>query len=131
MGTLIKSGVSILNTITVLERAFEDNVVIQRALKTAKNEVAAGKSISLAFKNTGVFPGLVTEMMWMGEESGKLPDIINVLSAFYQDQINQWIARFSSLIDPILVVGVGGIIGVIVLSIFLPIFKLSEIGNAN
>jgi len=131
MATLIKSGVSILNTITVLEGAFANNLVIQKALKSVKNDVASGKSISASFKNTGIFPGLVTEMMWMGEESGKLPDIINTLARFYTEQIIQFIARFSSLIDPVLVVGVGGIVAVIVLSIFLPIFKLSQIGTGG
>ncbi|MFH1618738.1 MAG: type II secretion system F family protein, partial [bacterium] len=71
---------------------------------------------------------MATEMMWMGEESGKLPDVIATLSKFYQEQIEQFIRRFSSLVDPILVVGVGGIIGVIVMSIFMPIFQLSQIG---
>jgi len=129
MATLIKSGVSILNTITVLEGSFNNNLVIQRALKAVKSDVAAGKSISVAFKNTGIFPGLITEMMWMGEESGKLPDIINTLSKFYAEQISQFIARFSAMIDPILVFGIGGVIAVIVLSIFLPIFQLSQIGS--
>ncbi|MFA5162280.1 MAG: type II secretion system F family protein [Elusimicrobiales bacterium] len=131
MSTLIKSGVSILNTITVLEGAFGNSLVIRNALKAVKNDIAAGKSISASFKNTGIFPGLVTEMMWMGEESGKLPDIINTLSKFYTEQINQFIARFSSLIDPILVVFIGGIIGVIVISIFMPIFQLSQIGSGG
>lgn len=129
MATLIRSGVSILNTISVLEGAFSKNLVIQRALRSVKNDVAAGRSISAAFKNTGIFPGLVTEMMWMGEESGKLPDIIGVLSKFYVEQINQFIQRFSSVIDPIMVVGIGGLIGVIVLAIFMPIFQLSQIGG--
>jgi len=131
MATLIRSGVSILNTISVLEGAFAKNLVIQRALRSVKNDVAAGRSISAAFKNTGIFPGLVTEMMWMGEESGKLPDIIGVLSKFYVEQINQFIQRFSSVIDPIMVVGIGGLIGVIVLAIFMPIFQLSQIGGAG
>ena len=131
MATLIKSGVSILNTIAVLEGAFANNLVIQKALKAVKNDVAAGKSISASFKNTGIFPGLVTEMMWMGEESGKLPDIINTLAKFYNEQITQFIARFSSMIDPILVVGIGGVIGVIVLSIFMPIFQLSQVGGGG
>jgi len=129
MATLIRSGVSILNTISVLEGAFAKSPVIQRALRSVKNDVATGRSISAAFKNTGIFPGLITEMMWMGEESGKLPDIIGVLSKFYIEQINQFIQRFSSVIDPVMVVGIGGIIGVIVLSIFLPIFQLSQIGG--
>jgi type IV pilus assembly protein PilC len=70
----------------------------------------------------------MTEMMLMGEESGRLPGIMDTLSKFYTEQIDQFIARFSSLIDPILVVGIGIIIGIVVLSIFMPIFKMSQIG---
>ena len=127
MSTLIRSGVSILNAVSVLEGAFKKNLIFQNALKKAKNDIASGRSISESFKKTGIFSGMITDMMWMGEESGKLPDIITVLSKFYQEQIDQWIRRFSSMVDPILVVGVGGVIGVIVLSIFLPIFQLSQI----
>lgn len=128
MTTLIESGVSILNAITVLEGVFAENIIFHRALKTVKNDVASGKSISVAFKKSGVFPPLVTEMMWMGEESGKLPDILGTLSTFYREQIDQFIRRFTSIIDPIMVVFIGAIVAVIVLSIFMPIFQLSSIG---
>ena len=83
--------------------------------------MAAGRSISDSFRAAGVFPGLMTEMMLMGEESGKLPGIIATLSKFYSDNVDQFIARFSAVIDPILVVGVGVLIGIVVASIFLPI----------
>ncbi|MBI4051441.1 MAG: type II secretion system F family protein [Elusimicrobia bacterium] len=128
LSTLIQSGVSILNAISVLEGVYSRNLLIGKALKTAKTDVASGKSISASFKNTRVFPPLVTEMMWMGEESGKLPDIMGTLSVFYREQIDQFIRRFTAVIDPILVVCIGGVIGVIVLSVFLPIFQLSQIG---
>ena len=128
MATLIRSGVSILNAVSVLEGSFKKNLIFQGALKKVKNDIASGRSISESFKKTGIFPPMVTEMMWMGEESGKLPDIIVVLSKYYQEQIDQFIRRFSSIIDPILVVGIGSIIGVIVMSIFMPIFQLSQIG---
>lgn len=129
LATLLRSGVTILNAIVVLEESFNTNVIIQNALRIAKAEVAAGKSISDSFREAGVFPGLMTEMMLMGEESGKLPSIIGTLSKFYADNVDQFIARFSAVIDPILVVGVGVLIGIIVASIFLPIFKLSQIGG--
>lgn len=128
MSTLIRSGVSILNAVSVLEGAFRKNLIFQQALKAAKNDIASGRSISDSFRKTAIFPPMVTEMMWMGEESGKLPDIIAVLSKYYQEQIDQWLRRFSALIDPILVVGIGGIVAVIVMSIFMPIFQLSQIG---
>lgn len=128
MSTLVKSGVSILNTISVLEGSFAKNIVIKRALRSVRQDVASGKSISVSFKNTKIFPNLVTEMMWMGEESGKLPDIITTLSRFYNEQIKQFVARFSSVIDPILILFVGAIIGTVIISLFLPILRLSQIG---
>jgi type IV pilus assembly protein PilC len=73
----------------------------------------------------------MTEMMLMGEESGRLPNILDTLSKFYTEQVNQFIARFSALIDPVLIVGIGAIIGVVVLSIFMPIFKMSQIGMSS
>jgi len=129
MSTLLNSGVSIINVLSVMEEAFAGNVLIQNALIQARKDVASGKSTSEGFRKTGMFPGLMTEMMMMGEESGRLPHILTTLAKFYTEQINQFIARFSALIDPILIVGIGAIIAVIVLSIFLPIFKMSEIGS--
>ncbi len=129
--TLIESGVSILNAITVLEGVFASNKIFEAALKQVKSDVATGKSISAAFKKTGVFPPLVVEMMWMGEESGKLPDILATLATFYREQVDQFIRRFTAIIDPIMVVFIGGIVGVIVLSIFMPIFQLSQIGSGG
>lgn len=127
--TLIESGVSILNALSVLEGVFSANVVFQKGLKTVRMEVSQGKSIAEAFRKTGIFPPLMTEMMWMGEESGKLPEIMKTLSDFYKEQIDQFIRRFTSIIDPVMVVFIGGIVSVIVLSIFMPIFQLSKIGS--
>jgi len=129
--TLIESGVSILNAISVLEGVFSTNIVFQTTLATVRTDVAAGKSISAAFKKSGVLPPLVTEMMFMGEESGKLPDMLATMSGFYRLQIDQFTRRFTSIIDPILVVGIGGVVGTIVLAVFLPIFKLSTMGGGH
>lgn len=130
LSTLLKSGVSIINSISVLENAFKKNIIIQNALKKAKSDITSGKTISESFKRTGIFPQFITDMMLMGEESGKLPDMIDVLSNYYQEQINQFLRRFSSVVDPILMVGIGGIIGIVVMSVYIPIFQLSQIkGN--
>ncbi|MBI4059886.1 MAG: type II secretion system F family protein [Elusimicrobia bacterium] len=129
LSTLIESGVSILNAISVLEGVFADNIVFRRVLAAVKNDVAGGKSISQSFKKTGALPPLVTEMMFMGEESGKLPDMLVTLSSFYKEQIDQFTRRFNAIIEPIMVVGIGGLVGVIVLAVFLPIFKLSSLGK--
>ena len=129
LSTLVESGVSILNAITVLEGVFANNIIFKRVLMSVKNDVAGGKSISQAFKKTGALPSLVTEMMFMGEESGKLPDMLVTLSAFYKEQIDQFTRRFNAVIEPIMVVFIGALVGVIVLAVFMPIFKLSNIGG--
>jgi len=127
MSTLLKSGVSIINSLSVLEAAFKKTPIVQNALKKAKNDITGGKTISESFRRTGVFPAFVTDMMLMGEESGKLPDMVDVLSNFYKEQINQFLRRFSAIIDPILMLGIGSIIGTVVMSVYIPIFQLSQI----
>lgn len=129
LSTLIESGVSILNAISVLEGVFANNIIFKRVLMSVKSDVAGGKSISQSFKKTGALPSLVTEMMFMGEESGKLPDMLVTLSSFYREQIDQFTRRFNAIIEPIMVVGIGALVGVIVLAVFLPIFKLSSLGK--
>lgn len=129
LSTLIESGVSILNAISVLEGVFANNIIFKRTLASVKNDVASGKSISQSFKKTGALPNLVTEMMFMGEESGKLPDMLVTLSGFYKEQIDQFTRRFNAIIEPLMIVGIGAIVGVIVLAVFLPVFKLSNMGG--
>ena len=129
LSTLIESGVSILNAISVLEGVFANNIIFKRVLTAVKSDVAGGKSISQAFKKTGALPPLVIEMMFMGEESGKLPDMLVTLSSFYKEQIDQFTRRFNAIIEPIMVVAIGAMVGVIVLAVFMPIFKLSTIGG--
>lgn len=129
LSTLIESGVSILNAISVLEGVFANNIIFKRLLSSVKNDVASGKSISQSFKKTQALPNLVTEMMFMGEESGKLPDMLVTLSSFYKEQIDQFTRRFNAIIEPIMVVGIGALVGIIVLAVFLPVFKLSTMGG--
>lgn len=129
LSTLIESGVSILNAISVLEGVFAKNIIFKRLLASVKNDVASGRSISQSFKKTGTLPNLITEMMFMGEESGKLPDMLVTLSNFYKEQIDQFTRRFNAIIEPIMIVGIGALVGVIVLSVFMPIFKLSTMGG--
>ncbi|MBI4054626.1 MAG: type II secretion system F family protein [Elusimicrobia bacterium] len=127
LSALTRSGVSILQGLAVLENLFEDNAVFQGAVHRAREAVARGVPLSAAFKDAEVFPGLVVEMLWMGEESGKLVDILDTLSHFYRERIDQFIRRFTSLIEPAMVLFVGAIVAVLVVSIFLPIFQISQI----
>ncbi|MFA5140777.1 MAG: type II secretion system F family protein [Elusimicrobiota bacterium] len=129
LSTLISSGVSILSALSVLQRAFSRNLVFHDALEQVRLGVASGKTISKSMKETTVFEPLVTDMVWMGEESGRLPDVLETLADFYREQIDQFIRRFSAVIDPIMVVCIGGVVGVIVIAVFMPIFQLSQVGR--
>lgn len=129
MLTLLRSGVGILSTLSVLEGVFRRNLVFSGGLQRVAGEISGGRSISDAFANSGLVQPLVTDMLRMGEESGKVTDMLAVLSKYYQEQIDQFIRRFSAMIDPILIVGVGCIVGVILISIFMPIFQLSNISG--
>ena len=129
MSTLVVSGVSILNAFSVLEGVFTENLVFLKALRSVRQDVACGKSISASLKISGVFEPLVSDMVWMGEESGKLPEMLDTLSSFYREQIEHFIRRFSAVIDPIMVVIIGGAVGAIVLAVFMPIFQLSQLGR--
>lgn len=126
-GVLLANGVDILTTMDSLERLFQGNVVVQKSLAAIKTDVTAGRAIWESFQRRGHFPVLVTDMIKVGEQSGKLQRVLKVLGNFYRMRINQFIRRFTALIDPIMIIMVGGIVGVIVISMFLPIFQLSRI----
>jgi len=128
MTAMVQSGVSMLYGLSVLEGLFEDNVLFQKGLHSARNDIASGKPLSVSFQRTRLFPSLIIEMMLMGEESGKLADILETLAKFYRERVEQFTRRLSAVIDPILVVFVGAVVAVIVMSIFLPIFQLTQIG---
>lgn len=125
--TLLRSGVSVINALAILENIFATNLIFQRALAEVRKEVTSGKALSACFRKTGVFPKLVTEMMAMGEESGKLPEMLETMGHFYAERTDQFMRRFTSLIDPIMIVGIGGVIVTIVMAIFLPVLKLSQV----
>ncbi len=127
MCTLLRSGVSVINALAILENIFATNLIFQNALTEVRKEVTTGKSLSACFRKTGVFPKLVTEMMGMGEESGKLPEMLETMASFYFERTDQFMRRFTSLIDPIMIVGIGGVIVTIVMAIFLPVLKLSQV----
>ena len=125
--TLLRSGVSVVNALGILENIFATNLIFQRAITEVRKEVTTGKPLSACFRKTGVFPKLVTEMMAMGEESGKLPEMLETMGHFYAERTDQFMRRFTSLIDPIMIVGIGGVIVTIVMAIFLPVLKLSQV----
>lgn len=123
---LTRAGVPILKSLDIVATA-TDNAVMSKAVMDAKPEVESGENLSVALAQSTVFPGLIIQMMSAGEKSGKVDDMLHRISAIFQDEVDATVSGLTSLIEPLLIVFLGIVVGGIVIAMFLPIFKLSDI----
>jgi type IV pilus assembly protein PilC len=124
-GTLTRSGVPILNSLDIV-RDISGNQVIANAIESAKFEIQQGGMISLAFQKEQVFPLLAIQMISIGEETGELDSMMMKVAEFYEDEVEQAVKALTSLIEPIMMVLLAGMVAVILLSMYLPLFKLYD-----
>ena len=103
------------------------NYVYKVATTKIQNEVATGTSLTNAMTNSGVFPSMVLQMTAIGEESGSIDHMLGKAADFYENEVDEMVAGLSSLMEPIIIVFLGGLIGGIVVSMYLPIFKMGEV----
>ncbi|MCG0278422.1 MAG: type II secretion system F family protein [Thermanaeromonas sp.] len=123
LGTLLSSGVPILEALEVVERTVGNRVVAE-ALALAKEQVRDGKSIASPLLESGIFPPMVVEMVTVGEETGTLDTLLGRIANFYDREVGEMASRLSSLIEPFLIIGLGAVVGLIVISILLPVFQM-------
>jgi len=123
LGTLLYSGVPILEALEVVERTVGNRIVAE-ALALAQEQVRDGKSIASPLAESGVFPPMVVEMVTVGEETGTLDALLARLAAFYDREVGEMASRLSSLIEPFLIIGLGAVVGLIVISVLLPVFQV-------
>jgi type IV pilus assembly protein PilC len=124
-GTLTRSGVPILQALDIV-RDTSGNQVIANAVEAAKYEIQQGGMISLALQREGVFPLLAIQMISIGEETGELDSMMMKVADFYEDEVEQAIKALMSLIEPLMMVLLAGMVAVILLSMYLPLFKLYD-----
>ncbi|MGB7442059.1 MAG: type II secretion system F family protein [Coleofasciculaceae cyanobacterium] len=124
-GTLTRSGVPILNSLDIV-RDTAGNQVIANAVEAAKIEIQQGGMISLALQKEQVFPPLAIQMISIGEETGELDSMMMKVADFYEDEVEQAVKALTSIIEPIMIVVLGGMVGLILLSMYLPMFKVFE-----
>lgn len=121
--TLIASGVPMMRSLEIVcETA--GNRVIAHAIDNARNAIREGQKISTPLAASGLFPGMVTHMIDIGEETGRLSEMLAKVSDFYDSEVENAVKTLTSLIEPCLIVTMGGIVGFIAISIMAPIFKL-------
>ena len=125
---LMHSGVPILQALDIVGLA-TGNLVIGNALIDAKSSVESGEPLSSALTKNKFYPRMLIHMLAAGERTGKVEEMLNKSAEFYEDEVDSMVAGLTSMIEPLLMVFVGLLIGGIVICMFLPIFKMSEIIN--
>ena len=125
LGTLITSGVPLLEGLSICAKT-SGNKVIEEALMNARVSISGGKTISEPLAKCNVFPKMVTHMIAVGESTGALDAMLGKIADFYEDEVDQAVETLTSLLEPIMMVVLGTIIGFIVIAMYLPIFTMAS-----
>ena len=128
LGTLVAGGVPLLQALAIV-RDIVGNTVIGKALDDAKDNIARGQTIADPLKNSGHFPPIVTHMVAVGEASGNLEEMLFNVADAYEDEVETTISSLTSLLEPMIIVVMGVIVGFIVLSVLLPIFDMNKLAG--
>lgn len=123
LGMLLSSGVPVMQALEVTANV-AGNVVVTEAIMTSRISIREGENIAGPLADSGVFPPMVTQMIAVGEETGNLGGMLQKISDFYDMEVENTLQSLTSLLEPLLMVGMGVVVGFIVISMFLPMFKL-------
>jgi type IV pilus assembly protein PilC len=124
-GALTRSGVPILTSLEIV-RDTAGNQVVANAIDEARKEIQTGGVISLALQKEQVFPIMAIQMISIGEETGELDKMLMKVADFYEDEVEQAVKALTSILEPVMIVLLGGMVGSILLSMYLPMFKVFE-----
>jgi type IV pilus assembly protein PilC len=122
-GTLIASGVPMIRSLEIVGET-SGNVVLAEAVANARTSIREGAKISQPLASSGLFPAMVTHMIDVGEETGRMSEMLTKVADFYDDEVDAMIKGLTSMIEPLLIVFMGVLVGFIALSVMTPIFKL-------
>jgi type IV pilus assembly protein PilC len=126
LGTLVSSGVPILDALAITARTAGNNVV-EHAIVTARSSIASGRTIADPLIESKVFPPMVCQMISVGETTGALDSMLQKIADFYEDEVDNMVANLMSLLEPAVILFLGVVIGGLVISMYLPIFKLGSV----
>jgi type IV pilus assembly protein PilC len=129
LGTLQGSGVPILSGLEIVAKT-AGNKIIEEAILTARNKIREGEQIVTPLRATGVFPPMVLQMISAGEETGRLEAMLVKIADFYDAEVDTAVEGMMKLIEPMMVVFMGGTVGIIVLGMFMPMFEMSTLAGS-
>jgi type IV pilus assembly protein PilC len=124
LGTLLQSGVPILDALDIVAKT-AGNVVVSEAILYARQRISEGRTMAEPLTDSKVFPSMVVQMIAVGEQTGALDQMLNKIADFYEEEVDVAVAALTSLLEPIMMVGIGGMVGVVLVSMYLPIFDLA------
>ncbi len=130
LGTLLSAGVPILDALDVVKKS-AGNVVVEGAIHQTSEKIREGRTMAEPLMETNVFPPMVVQMIGVGEQTGALDTMLNKIADFYEEEVDIAVAALTSLLEPLMMVFIGGIVGVILISMYLPIFSIAGKVNAE
>ena len=125
LGTLLASGIPLLDALQIGE-AVMGNDVYGQALEEVRTNVREGASLAQPLKDSGVFPPLVTRMIAVGEQTGEMEEMLVKVADIYDQQVETMVSTLTSLLEPVMIVIIGAVMGFIVFAVLLPIFNLTS-----
>jgi type IV pilus assembly protein PilC len=123
LGTLISSGVPILEGLDITART-AGNAVVEKALFAVRKSLEEGKTLTEPLKDSGVFPGMVTQMIAVGEQTGAMDAMLSKIADFYEEEVDAAVKDLLTALEPIMIVFLGVVVGGVVISMYLPLFTL-------
>ncbi len=124
LGTLLSSGVPILDALEIVAKT-AGNVIIEEAIMYTRLRISEGRNMADPLTETKVFPPMVVQMVGVGEQTGALDAMLSKIADFYEDEVDVAVGALTSLIEPVMMVGVGGTVGVVLIAMYLPIFSIA------
>ena len=125
LGTMISSGVPILDGLDIVART-AGNMIIEEELQATRKSISEGKTIAEPLQQSKVFPGMMVQMIAVGEETGSMEIMLNKIADFYDDEVDTAVGALTSMLEPIMMVFMGGAIGTILIAMYLPIFTIAD-----
>ncbi len=125
LGTMISSGVPILDALDITART-AGNMLIEEELQTCRSSISEGKTLAEPLSESTIFPSMMVQMMAVGEETGSMEIMLTKIAEFYDDEVDVAVGALTSMLEPVMMVFMGGSIGTILIAMYLPIFKIAD-----
>jgi len=125
LGTLLQSGVSIIESLVIVAKV-AGNKIVEDALVVAKARITEGRSMSEPLEESGVFPPMVIQMIQVGESTGALDSMLNKIADFYEEDVDTLVTNLTAMMEPMIMMFLGVVLGGLIIAMYLPIFKIGE-----